>query len=140
MIFHRKQCSMHDCEQSHRSTQSQNDNVTFIEQRPHSPTLNPAWVNTTLWHAGLHKSECVCVSVCMRVSPVPEEKPGRLKLYCLTSSYQRSATSFPIHREDKGYRLSHNIILVCCLCHYCLTETQAKTPRVPAEMTAARKY
>lgn len=69
------------------------------------------------------------MSVCMRVSPVPEEKPGRLKLYCLTSSYQRSATSFPIHREDKGYRLSHNIILVCCLCDYCLTATRAKNHR-----------
>lgn len=30
------------------------------------------------------------------ISPVPVENPGRLKLYCFTSSYQRSDTSLPV--------------------------------------------
>lgn len=35
-------------------------------------------------------------------SPVLEENPGRLKLYCFTSSYQRSATSFPEWAQDNN--------------------------------------
>lgn len=42
------------------------------------------------------------------ISPVPEENPGRLKLYCLTSLYQRSDTSFPAHKQDKLKSQSHH--------------------------------
>lgn len=49
--------------------------------------------------------------VMFTVLPVPEENPGRLKLYCFTSSYQRSATSFPAQAHGQYIKYYQNSLV-----------------------------
>lgn len=101
---------------------SQSSSRTLSEvwhQHKNNNNLLHAWINVTLrgrnWHrvnkkttkkqrkqrTGKKEDEKKTVrDRCAWISPVPEEKPGRLKLYCFTSSYQRSATSLPAHANN----------------------------------------